>query len=241
MLVRPSEHTERSLITAILNGEYSAGATLPAERELALELGVTRPTLRETQQRLAREGWLTIRHGKATVVNDIWRQGGLGLLRTMAQYGEYLPEGFVVQLLEFRALMLPACARKAAANQPESLLEYLAAAPGVGAGSGAFAGYDWELQLKLTRDSGNLIYPLIFNDFAPMYAALARRYFDGVEGREASSAFYAELAAAVARPEEVERVVRAAMERSAVVWSALSDGAGDEGNGDEVRGDRQEL
>jgi len=223
MPFRPSEHAEHSLITGILDNTFPPGTTLPAERELAGQLGVTRPTLRETQQRLAREGWLTIRHGKATEVNDFWREGGLGLLRTMARYGEYVPDGFVVQLLEFRALMLPACAVRAAENAPDSLLEYLARAPALDEEPRTFAAYDWELQLKLTRDSGNLIYPLIFNDFAPMYAALALVYFAGKRGRKASIDFYDGLGAAVAQRGDVARVVREAMETSALVWGSLAE------------------
>ena len=37
---------------------------LPSERDLADKIGVTRTTLREVLQRLARDGWLTIQHGK---------------------------------------------------------------------------------------------------------------------------------------------------------------------------------
>ncbi|MGC6744236.1 GntR family transcriptional regulator [Escherichia coli] len=47
-------------ITASLPGLF-----LPAERELSELIGVTRTTLREVLQRLARDGWLTIQHGKA--------------------------------------------------------------------------------------------------------------------------------------------------------------------------------
>ena len=68
--VRPNERAEQWLVTAILDGDLPPGSTLPAERTLATQLGVTRPTLREAIQRLARDGWLTIAHGKPTVVND---------------------------------------------------------------------------------------------------------------------------------------------------------------------------
>ena len=65
---RPNAYAEHSLIAAILDGTFPPGSTLPGERMLAVELGVTRPTLREAIQRLARDGWLTVRQGKATVV-----------------------------------------------------------------------------------------------------------------------------------------------------------------------------
>ena len=80
---RPAAHAEQSLVSAILDGTYPPGSTLPGERELARQLGVTRPTLRETLQRLECEGWMTIRQGKSTRVNDIWREGGLTVLSAL--------------------------------------------------------------------------------------------------------------------------------------------------------------
>ncbi|MDZ7904090.1 MAG: GntR family transcriptional regulator [Rheinheimera sp.] len=45
---------------------------MPAERELSELIGVTRTTLREVLQRLARDGWKTIQHGKPTKVKNFW-------------------------------------------------------------------------------------------------------------------------------------------------------------------------
>lgn len=60
------------LLTSILNGVYPSGSTLPNARNLSAEISATRPTLRETLQRLANEGWIRIQHGKPTAVNDFW-------------------------------------------------------------------------------------------------------------------------------------------------------------------------
>ena len=119
------QHAEHRLITSVLDGTYPPGARLPGERTLAVELGVTRPTLREILQRLARHGWLTIRHGKATVVNDYWRTGGMGVLRTLAGYMDYLPDGFFKYLLEVRADLLPGMAERAVERAPVRILSYL--------------------------------------------------------------------------------------------------------------------
>src|SRR5512136_2779504 len=50
---RPAELAETRLISAILDGTFPINSNLPAERELATKLGVTRPTLREALQRPA--------------------------------------------------------------------------------------------------------------------------------------------------------------------------------------------
>jgi GntR family negative regulator for fad regulon and positive regulator of fabA len=77
---RPAELAEQQLTRGILEGEFPIGSSLPAERELAARLGVTRPTLRETLQRLARDGWITIKQGKPTQIKDFWWEGNLNVL-----------------------------------------------------------------------------------------------------------------------------------------------------------------
>src|SRR6218665_1933573 len=47
----------------ILNGQYPPGSRLPAERELAQQLGVSRPSLREALIALEIDGTIEIRMG----------------------------------------------------------------------------------------------------------------------------------------------------------------------------------
>ena len=52
------------------SGEYQAGARLPAERDIAKELGVSRPSVREALIALEVEGWVEIRTGSGIYVLD---------------------------------------------------------------------------------------------------------------------------------------------------------------------------
>lgn len=52
----------------ILAGEYPPGSRLPAERELALQLGVSRPSLREALIALEVEGYVEVRMGSGIYV-----------------------------------------------------------------------------------------------------------------------------------------------------------------------------
>lgn len=79
----PAAFAEKYIIESIWNGHFSQGSILPAERELSELIGVTRTTLREVLQRLARDGWLTIQHGKPTRINDYMNTSGLGILDTL--------------------------------------------------------------------------------------------------------------------------------------------------------------
>lgn len=49
-------------------GEFAVGARLPAERELALQLGVSRPSVREALIALEVEGWVEVRTGSGVYV-----------------------------------------------------------------------------------------------------------------------------------------------------------------------------
>lgn len=51
-------------------GEFDAGARIPAERDLAKQLGVSRPSVREALIALEVEGWVEIRTGSGVYVLD---------------------------------------------------------------------------------------------------------------------------------------------------------------------------
>jgi GntR family negative regulator for fad regulon and positive regulator of fabA len=224
-LLRPAQYVEKILVTAILNGTYSCGKALPNERSLAEQMGVTRPTLRETLQRLAGEGWITIHHGKPTVVNDYWQNGGLRLLGTLSKYSDYLPNGFIAHLLEVRLTMLPSVAGRAARFQPEILLNYLANAQNLAEDAKAFSDFDWKLQMLMARNSQNPVFSLILNDFAQIFANMAMHYFNLKRARRASRAFYHELARTIEKhTNTVEEVVKKAMEESISIWKEVNSG-----------------
>jgi DNA-binding FadR family transcriptional regulator len=54
----------------IQSGEYPVGAKLPAERDLARQLGVSRPTVREALIALEIQGHVEVRIGSGTVVKN---------------------------------------------------------------------------------------------------------------------------------------------------------------------------
>ncbi len=221
---RPAAYAEQALVTAILDGTYPPGCTLPGERALAEQLGVTRPTLREVLQRLERDGWLTIAQGKPTQVNDYWQAGGLNVLSGLVRYGRRLPPGFVTRLLEVRLALAPAYARAAVACAAPQVARYLTAYAGLDEAPEAFAHYDWGLHHTLTVASGNPVYTLILNGFSGFYEQVAHLYFRPPEARASSRAFYAALLAAAQRADadEAERVTRTVMSESIRLWGEVT-------------------
>ena len=69
----------RALIAA---GDFTVGARLPAERELAKQLGVSRPSVREALIALEVEGWVEVRTGSGVYVLDRSRRAATPVAET---------------------------------------------------------------------------------------------------------------------------------------------------------------
>ncbi|MEW5737150.1 MAG: GntR family transcriptional regulator [Thermodesulfobacteriota bacterium] len=224
--LRPALHAREQILTAILGGQYPPGTALPGERDLARRLGVTRPTLRETLQSLAGEGWVVIRQGKSTLVNDFWKNGGLSILSTLARYIEFLPSDFVTHLLELRLDLIPAIARRAVQKDPEAILSHLAAASTLSDDGGEFSRFDWKLQDLMAHASGNPLFPMILNDFSRLFVMLAAFYFATPRGRASSLSYYDKLARAIREKADVDEIVAETMRESIEIWESLRQQAG---------------
>jgi len=107
----PEQIADR-LATAIALGEFVPGQRLPAERELAAQLGVSRATVREALGRLSTGGYLEIRRGRlgGAFVRDDWRPDSAAVVRRtlVANWDRF------ESLLDFRTLVEPLIARTAA-------------------------------------------------------------------------------------------------------------------------------
>jgi len=193
---KPAEIVESQLIVGILDGTFPANSHLPAERVLAESLGVTRPTLREALQRLTRDGWVEIHHGKPTRVRDYLTEGNLGVLNALAEHSDFSPQNFVPNLLSVRLAMAPMYAKLAVENAPTELLAFLERRVALDDSPRAFADFDWSLHHTLTILSGNPIFVLILNGFKDLYLNLAPVYFTIPDARQTSRFFYDELAKA---------------------------------------------
>jgi GntR family negative regulator for fad regulon and positive regulator of fabA len=191
---------------------------------LAARLGVTRPTLREVLQRLARDGWFEIQHGKPTRVRDYWREGNLSVLGDLVRYSQHLPDDFVPNLLAVRLSLAPAYTCAAVERAAEEVVALLDGYTDLEDSAERFATADWELHRALTLASGNLVFTLILNGFADFYVQMARLYFAQPRARAASRAWYAELLASARSgdTDAAERGTRRAMQESVELWRALS-------------------
>lgn len=217
--LKPSEHAETQLIAAILEKKYNPGDHLPGERLLAEQLGVTRPTLRETLKHLSAQGWVTIRQGKPTRVNNYIEEGGLGLLSAMVRHGKNLSKEMILHLMEVRVALFPGIAELAVAKYPDDLILKLQQAKQLENKAKAFAAFDWELQLLMVKLTDNPVFRMIINDFPPLFETLGQYYFQNEEARSNSAQYYAQLLASIENGGRQSRdVVRETMAHAVAFW-----------------------
>lgn len=219
-----ADAVEEHLVSAFLNGTYLVGAALPGERDLAAQLGITRPTLREVLKRLERDGWIKVRHGKPTLISDIYRDGGLNALSTIVRRTETLPPDFIPNLLAVRLDLAPAYTRQAITRGSKPLLALLETHPRLEDSPEQFARYDWLLHRELCITSGNPIYTMILNGFAGFYERMARVYFSDPQARKLSKNFYAVLLSTLQSGDALtaEAVTRSMMRESIRIWESLN-------------------
>lgn len=221
----PAGFAEQYIVESIWNGGFPPGSILPAERELSELIGVTRTTLREVLQRLARDGWLTIQHGKPTKVNNFWETSSLNILETLVRLDQEGIPDLVDDLLSARTNISAIYVRGAIKNSPEKAIEMLQGYVDIEDTGEAFANFDFQLNKKLVVASGNSIYLLILNGLSGLYSRIGSLYFAHPKGRELSRAYYEALIelAKADRFDDAVFAVRKYGIDSGTLWSELKD------------------
>ncbi len=221
----PAGFAEQYIVESIWNGGFPPGSILPAERELSELIGVTRTTLREVLQRLARDGRLTIQHGKPTKVNDFWETSSSNILETLVQLDQDGIPDLVDNLLSARTNISAIYIRAALKNNPKKAIESLQAYVDVEDTGEAFAEFDYQLNKDLVIASGNSIYLLILNGLSGLYSRIGNLYFAHPKGREISITYYKKLIE-LAKAEKFDEAIFAVRQYgidSGQLWSELKD------------------
>ncbi|KPD02699.1 fatty acid metabolism transcriptional regulator FadR [Moellerella wisconsensis] len=219
----PAGFAEEYIIESIWNNRFPPGSILPAERELSELIGVTRTTLREVLQRLARDGWLTIKHGKPTKVNNFWETSGLNILETLARLDHDRVPQLIDNLLAVRTNIAAIFIRTAFRNNPEKSLEVLAQRETVEDNAEAYSALDYNIFRGLAFASGNPIYGLIINGLRGLYTRVGRYYFSNPDARKLAQNFYQQLIN-LCREQSYERImecVRNYGKDSGTIWHSM--------------------
>lgn len=187
----------------ILSGELSIGERLPAERELALRLGVSRPVVHEGLVELAARGLVTMVPRKGAFVNDFRKQGSLALLNSLVNYHNGgLETGLMESMLEMRRLFEVENARLAAKRRTtEQLAELMRIVAREKEASPddveMLTELDFTFHHQVAMASGNLLYPLLINSFKNVYTNLTGRFFTETDMADQVWDFHVNLVAAI--------------------------------------------
>jgi GntR family negative regulator for fad regulon and positive regulator of fabA len=189
----PAGFAEEYIVESIWSGRFPPGTILPAERELSELIGVTRTTLREVLQRLARDGWLTIQHGKPTKVNNYWETCGLNILETLARLDQEGQPALLDNLLSARTNLSAVFIRAAFRQSPEQSRAIIERYKTVSQDGVAFAQNDYQMHHDLAFASNNPVYVLMMNGFKNIYARLGGLFFSEQAARDVAIKYYEQL------------------------------------------------
>lgn len=169
------EQTVDFIRRAIEQGTYTCGDRLPAERDLAQQVGVSRPTVRAALRSLAAMGIVQVRHGSGTFVADGPATLGSQSVELLAALHGLTPE----QILETRrALEVSAAELAAEQATPEQIAVIADEVTGMFASTDdaqAFRTHDVRFHQELARASGNPLLAALVDMVSGAYFASGRQ------------------------------------------------------------------
>jgi GntR family transcriptional regulator, transcriptional repressor for pyruvate dehydrogenase complex len=176
------EHIVRQIQDSIENGDLKEGDQLPAERELAIQFGVSRTAVREAVKTLREKGLVEAYPGRGTFIT---RSTAGSIQQTLDRMIREGPAESTVHLAEVREILEPEIAALAAQHANEEMLTAMRDAISVMDASrqdvGTFIEGDLDFHLALAEAAGNpLILSLIDSIVGLLREQRTRTYF--VEG-----------------------------------------------------------
>jgi GntR family transcriptional regulator, transcriptional repressor for pyruvate dehydrogenase complex len=167
----------------ILSGKLPVGKKLPSERELASQLGVSRPVVHEALVEIAAKGLVSMVPRIGTTVNDYRREGSVAILTSLISYHDgMLDPKLLESLLAMRMLMEKENAKLAAlyrtrehVQQFEEILTHEEEVDHKEIE--LITRIDFNFHHLVAMATDNLSYPMLLNSFRPVYTSLSGQFF----------------------------------------------------------------
>lgn len=197
----------REIENRIFSGELAIGERLPPERELALELGVSRSLVNLAILDLESMGFLRIVPRQGTFVADYKNESTPQMLLSLMTRGAIDNSGVELfsSMLQTRRLLESECSRLAAKNASEedlarlsSILEEMRST----ADPERFSDANFRFHRALMAASGNIVYAMIFQSFGEVVRYYVSRYFTTPARIQLSVSQHESLFAALAARDE---------------------------------------
>ena len=190
----------------IAKKQLKAGDKLPSQRDLAEQLGVGRPAIREALNRLEAMGIVKIRHGKSSTIEKVDLNTIMGNLGSMLQ----LAPADVLQLLEAKEIIESKCTELAAERATEEDLaqmkDFLDSMERDKDNPSAHAEADFLFHFTIVKAAGNPFIVEIMKVLSKMIqkAIEETAFEDDLEGRERAMRFHRALYRSICRKEKTK-------------------------------------
>ena len=163
----------------ILSGELQPGDRLPAERDIAEQMGVSRSSLHQAILQLESEGFLKIEPRRGTVVADYRKYPTPQSLSALFNYGSVeLDEPLFKDMMDFRLWVETECARRACTNiYASTMREMWDIANRLESENVELPKLIYRYHYLLTQASGNSIFSMLFRAFEPVLLTLIARHY----------------------------------------------------------------
>jgi GntR family transcriptional repressor for pyruvate dehydrogenase complex len=218
-LVRTSrlyEQIVQQIEESIVRGELKPGDQLPAERELAQRLGVSRTAVREAVKALREKGLVEAYSGRGTFITDGTIQAVRQSLDLMVKIGQ--PDGST-HLAELRAILEPEITALAAIRIQESELatmrEAVAIMDRAGRDPDAYIEADLDFHLALAEAAANPLILSLLDSIVGLLREQRLRIFQVSGGPERGQVYHKRILAAVERhaADEARQAMREHLEQ----------------------------
>lgn len=215
--------------TQIVSGNLAPGESLPGERALCAQLGVSRGVVREALQRLSQAGLVDIRQGGSTRVLDYQTSTDLGLLQHLLIRSEGSINSNVLRsLLEMRISIGSDATRLAALRASEERKRELSdLVDALAHESDVLRQQDIDLEFWSTvvAASGNLGYRIAYNGLAATYRPLRAVIATVVIPELQNIDTHRDIVSAISRRDsaKAEAAARSLLESSKTQWDGLLD------------------
>jgi len=201
----------------VLDGELKPGDRLPPERELAERFNASRNGVREAIRRLETLGLLSTEPQSGTYVKDYLEEASFDLLVYLMESEEYLEPALLMDLLEYRHMLMTTSARLAAKRDPAGcsadLFRYCAELEAT-TDVAVAAELDYRFHSRIVKAAGNILFRSLHNTSRSVHLFYTRRFYSAPGTIADTAAQQREIATAIGSgdPEAAAQAVRTALE-----------------------------
>ncbi len=200
----------------ILSGKLSIGQKLPSERELAMQMNVSRPVVHEGLVDLASKGLISLKPRIGAVVNDYRKEGSPEILNSLLNYNDgALDPKILSGILSMRILFEVETSRLAAINRTEEQMarfyKLIKREEKINhTDTETLTEIDFQFHHLITLSSGNFIYPLLMNSMKSVYTNLSRQFFNDASVVPRVFSYHIEMVETIGKKDEqaAEQVMR---------------------------------